>query len=31
LKIFLGKTLGMDEILVPPYNYVLFEVVDDGD
>jgi hypothetical protein len=24
---FLGETLGMDEILVPPYNYVLLEVV----
>jgi hypothetical protein len=24
----LGKTLGMDEILVPPCNYVLLEVVD---
>jgi hypothetical protein len=31
LKIFLGKTLGMDEILVPPCNYVLLEVVDHGD
>jgi hypothetical protein len=31
LKIFLGKTLGMDEIFVPPYNYVLLEVVDHGD
>jgi hypothetical protein len=31
LKIFLGKNLGMDEIIVPPYNYVLLEVVDDGD
>jgi hypothetical protein len=30
LKIFLGKTLGMDEILVPPCNYVLVEVVDHG-
>jgi hypothetical protein len=28
---FLGKTLGKDEILVPPYNYVLLEVVDHGD
>jgi hypothetical protein len=28
---FLGETLGMDEILVPPYNYVLLEVVDHGD
>jgi hypothetical protein len=27
---FLGETLGMDEILVPPYNYVLLEVVDHG-
>jgi hypothetical protein len=26
----LGKTLGMDEILVPPCNYVLLEVVDHG-
>jgi hypothetical protein len=25
---FFGETLGMDEILVPPYNYVLLEVVD---
>jgi hypothetical protein len=31
LKIFLGKTVGMDEILVPPCNYVLLEVVDQGD
>jgi hypothetical protein len=31
LKIFLGKTLGMDEILVPTYNYALLEVVDHGD
>jgi hypothetical protein len=31
LKIFLGKTLGIDEILVPPYNYVLLDVVDHGD
>jgi hypothetical protein len=31
LKIFLGKTLGMDEILVPPCNYVLLDVVDHGD
>jgi hypothetical protein len=31
LKIFLGKTLGMDEVLVPPCNYVLLEVVDQGD
>jgi hypothetical protein len=28
LKIFLGKTLGMDEILVSPCNYILLEVVD---
>jgi hypothetical protein len=28
---FLGQTLGMDEILVPPCNYVLLEVVDHGD
>jgi hypothetical protein len=28
---FLGKTLGMDEILIPPCNYVLLEVVDHGD
>jgi hypothetical protein len=27
---FLGETLGMDEILVPPCNYVLLEVVDNG-
>jgi hypothetical protein len=27
----LGKTLGMDKILVPPCNYVLLEVVDHGD
>jgi hypothetical protein len=27
----LGETLGMDGILVPPCNYVLFEVVDHGD
>jgi hypothetical protein len=27
---FLGETLGMDEILVPPCNYVLLEVVDHG-
>jgi hypothetical protein len=25
---FLGETLGMDEIFVPPCNYVLLEVVD---
>jgi hypothetical protein len=30
LEDFLGKTLGMDEILVPPCNYVLLEVVDPG-
>jgi hypothetical protein len=30
LAYFLGETLGMDGILVPPYNYVLFEVVDHG-
>jgi hypothetical protein len=28
---FLGKTLGKDGILVPPYNYVLLEVVDHVD
>jgi hypothetical protein len=28
---FLGKILGKDGILVPPYNYVLLEVVDHGD
>ena len=28
---FLGETLCMDEILVPPCNYVLLEVVDHGD
>jgi hypothetical protein len=27
---FIGETLGMDEILVPPCNYVLLEVVDHG-
>jgi hypothetical protein len=27
---FLGETLGMDEILVPPCNYVLLDVVDHG-
>jgi hypothetical protein len=27
---FFGENLGMDEILVPPYNYVLLEVVDHG-
>jgi hypothetical protein len=27
----LVKTLGMDEIIVPPSNYVLLEVVDHGD
>jgi hypothetical protein len=31
LHIFLGETLGKDEILVPPYNYVLLEVVDHVD
>jgi hypothetical protein len=31
LKIFLEKTLGMDEILVPPCNYVLLDVVDHRD
>jgi hypothetical protein len=31
LEDLLGETLGMDEILVPPYNYVLLEVVDHGD
>jgi hypothetical protein len=31
LAYFLGETLGMDEILVPPCNYVLLEVVDHGD
>jgi hypothetical protein len=31
LQIFLGKTLGKDGILVPPYNYVLLEVVDHVD
>jgi hypothetical protein len=25
---FLGETLGKDRILVPPYNYMLLEVVD---
>jgi hypothetical protein len=30
-RFFLRKTLGMDEILVPPCNYVLLEVVDHGD
>jgi hypothetical protein len=28
---FLGETLGKDGILVPPYNYVLLEVVDHVD
>jgi hypothetical protein len=28
---FLGETLGKDGILVPPYNYVLLEVVDHDD
>jgi hypothetical protein len=28
---FLGETIGMDGILVPPCNYVLLEVVDHGD
>jgi hypothetical protein len=28
---FVGETLGKDGILVPPYNYVLLEVVDHGD
>jgi hypothetical protein len=27
---FLGETLGMDEILVPPCNYMLLEVADHG-
>jgi hypothetical protein len=31
LEDFLGETLGMDEILVPPCNDVLLEVVDHGD
>jgi hypothetical protein len=31
LEDFLGETLGMDEILVTPSNYVLLEVVDHGD
>jgi hypothetical protein len=31
LEDLLGETLGMDEILVPPYNYVVLEVVDHGD
>jgi hypothetical protein len=30
-RFFLGKTLGKDGILVPPYNYVLLEVVDHVD
>jgi hypothetical protein len=25
---FLGETLGKNRILVPPYNYMLLEVVD---
>jgi hypothetical protein len=28
---FLGENICMDEILVPPCNYVLLEVVDHGD
>jgi hypothetical protein len=28
---FIGETLGKDGILVPPYKYVLLEVVDHGD
>jgi hypothetical protein len=28
---FIGEALGKDGILVPPYNYVLLEVVDHGD
>jgi hypothetical protein len=28
---FLGEILGKDEIIVPPYNYVLLEVVDHVD
>jgi hypothetical protein len=28
---FLGETLGKDEILVSPCNYVFLEVVDHGD
>jgi hypothetical protein len=31
LAYFLGETLGKDGILVPPYNYVLLEVVDHRD
>jgi hypothetical protein len=31
LEDLLGETLGMDEILVPPCNYVVLEVVDHGD
>jgi hypothetical protein len=31
LEEFLGETLDMDGILVPPCNYVLLEVVDHGD
>jgi hypothetical protein len=30
-RFFLGKTLGKDGIIVPPYNYVLLEVVDHVD
>jgi hypothetical protein len=28
---FLGETIGKDRILVPPYNYMLLEVVDHVD
>jgi hypothetical protein len=28
---FLGETVGMDGILIPPYNYMLLKVVDHGD
>jgi hypothetical protein len=28
---FLGETIGMDGILIPPCNYVLLEVVDHED
>jgi hypothetical protein len=31
LEDLLRETLGMDEILVPPCNYVVLEVVDHGD
>jgi hypothetical protein len=31
LKIFLGINLGIDDILVPPCNYMLLDVVDHGD